>query len=320
MTARKLIILVTALSIGTAVSGASSGRTAVLREGFILNRTDGKLVRADSGPEAEEKGDEWVFEFGSEVGNGRVRLEAGTKLEVLPSAALERMLAEMEVRSVSNFRLWGRLTRYKGENFIFPTRFLPISQISQGQPAKAKEGEPREGEPNEAPASKKGRQEPPISEANDVLKVPEEIMERLKTDGAARIKRRRQVRQTLKSGGEDSDSLKDSRTKPDRPQKAEAALDAVLIDRIGFMQERGRKGLSKQGQADFVLDAFGRKLAGGSFVLLPCEALERAEHRQAAGLDRLRFKIAGIVTNYKGRRYLLLQKAIPVYSHGNFPR
>jgi hypothetical protein len=46
--------------------------------------------------------------------------------------------------------------------------------------------------------------------------------------------------------------------------------------------------------------------------------LELTERLQSADLEPLRFKIAGVLTTYKDEKYLLLQKAIRTYSHGNF--
>jgi len=55
-------------------------------------------------------------------------------------------------------------------------------------------------------------------------------------------------------------------------------------------------------------------------VSIPLEALELTERKQATVPEPLRFKIAGIMTEYKGSSYLLLQKATRVYSHENFDR
>jgi hypothetical protein len=71
----------------------------------------------------------------------------------------------------------------------------------------------------------------------------------------------------------------------------------------------------------FVLDGLGRNIQQQiRLQLLPCLALEQAEHEQAAQPERLRFKIAGIVTQYKGQHYLLLQRATIAYNYGNFNR
>ncbi|MBA7626561.1 hypothetical protein ES703_34013 [subsurface metagenome] len=88
--------------------------------------------------------------------------------------------------------------------------------------------------------------------------------------------------------------------------------DSILADRTGFVVRQGDSRLV------FVFDALGRNVQQISLRLLPCQALESAEHRQSAEVDPLRFKIAGILTKYKGNHYLLLERTIRVYSHGNF--
>jgi hypothetical protein len=47
--------------------------------------------------------------------------------------------------------------------------------------------------------------------------------------------------------------------------------------------------------------------------------LESAEEKTANEPDKVRFKIAGIVTRYKGENYLLLHRIVRIYSNGNFP-
>jgi hypothetical protein len=90
--------------------------------------------------------------------------------------------------------------------------------------------------------------------------------------------------------------------------------DSILADRSAFLVK------NKDGRLNFVLDSLGRDVRPVSLRLLPCEALELAEFKQAAIPVSVRFKIAGIVTKYKGEKYLLLHKATRVYGHGNFAR
>jgi hypothetical protein len=88
--------------------------------------------------------------------------------------------------------------------------------------------------------------------------------------------------------------------------------DTVIIDRFAIFTEQ------QNGEFSFVLDAFGRNVPTAQFKLLPCEALEMSELIKSVSLEPARFKIAGIVTKYKGNKYLLLQKATRTYSQGNF--
>lgn len=90
--------------------------------------------------------------------------------------------------------------------------------------------------------------------------------------------------------------------------------DRILADRTGFIVKQ------PDGTFALVFDALGRKIENISVPLLPCQALERAWQKQSAGLERIRFTVAGIVTRYKGNYYLLLQRARRVYSHENFTK
>ena len=97
-------------------------------------------------------------------------------------------------------------------------------------------------------------------------------------------------------------------------KKAQSEKDSILADRTAFLVKQD------DGRIIFVLDAFGRNARRVSLRQLPCEVLELAEQKQSAVPEPVRFKIAGIMTKYKGENYLLLQKATRVYSHQNFDR
>lgn len=93
----------------------------------------------------------------------------------------------------------------------------------------------------------------------------------------------------------------------------ETEENALLVDRTGYL-------LTKKGQKVFQLDSLGRKLQDMSFKLLPCEVLEWTEHRISQVINPHRYRIAGTVTKFKGEYYMLLQRAVRTYSHGNFVR
>jgi len=124
-----------------------------------------------------------------------------------------------------------------------------------------------------------------LNEPNDVIRMPDEVLKKL---GGRRIIRTEELEKGLV-----------------------LESDSMLADRIGFIE--GEKINSK-----LVLDALGRNARRISFRLLPCIALEHAQQQQMSELEAVRFKTAGIVTRYKGEYYLLLQRAISVYTHGNF--
>ena len=294
-------------------NGAPTAPQALLRDGFVLRGIDGTLTpavllrkseaagdspalirgpQAGRGPKLNRYGSGWFFELGSDVSDYRVRAGAGTRLELLPSATLEKMTAGVNERSV---RLWGRVTRYKGQNFIFPMYFLPLSKAAKPQSQTPKAPQ--------KPQQQEDRRQPAINEPNDILEIPQEIIEKLKTRKADRLKMLPETTEAKKR-----------QEGPEPAKRPEIKQDSILADRTAFLVEQD------DGRLVFVLDALGRNVQQVSLRLLPCEALELTEQRQSAAPEPVRFKIAGIRTAYKGKGYLLLQKATRVYSHQNFDR
>jgi hypothetical protein len=127
-----------------------------------------------------------------------------------------------------------------------------------------------------------------INEPNDVLAIPEEIVGKLKS---RRILRYEQLQKGL-----------------------QLKQDSILASRTALLDKQA------DGEPELIFDALGQNIQQVSIRLLPCEVLERAQYEQSVEPDPVRFKIAGILTQYKGEYYLLLQKAIQAYSHENFGR
>jgi hypothetical protein len=86
-----------------------------------------------------------------------------------------------------------------------------------------------------------------------------------------------------------------------------------------FANRAGRVSL-KEGKYVFEPDGLGRGVERFSIELLPCQSLDEAMGQVRSGANQVRFNVAGILTRYKDKRYLLLQKATRVYSYGNFGR
>lgn len=263
-----IIILVFSLA-GASADGAKKAK--LITEGTVFTGLDGKLTSTQE--------DRWLFEPASALTDNKGRVLQGAQLELLPSAQLERMTADARSRAAANYKLWGKVTKYKDRNFLFATYFLPLSKAKHSRPA-----EPQEPQ-RQVRAS--------INEPNDELSIPDEILNRLTTKRPAR---------TGPAAGTKNHSLPQSKR------------DVILADRIGFLIEQ------PDGTSVFVPDALGRGIGKRSIRLLPCESLEHAEQIQAAELEPVRFKVAGIVTRYKGQDYLLLQRAVIVYHYGNFGR
>jgi hypothetical protein len=99
---------------------------------------------------------------------------------------------------------------------------------------------------------------------------------------------------------------------PANPQASETQNPmSLLVDVIGVVS------VGPDGPV-FTPDAYGWNISRTCYKLLPCGVLEQTLQRQAASPDLLRFSIAGLVTEFKGRRYLLLQRAVRAYDYGDF--
>lgn len=89
--------------------------------------------------------------------------------------------------------------------------------------------------------------------------------------------------------------------------------DVALVNRTGFVTVVGDR-------SNLAIDAIGRNVEHISFRLLPNTVLQNTETAVRAAPGAVRFRVAGIVTRYRGSYYLLLQRAVRTYSHGNFNR
>jgi hypothetical protein len=270
---RELVISI--LIFLSCAASAGAARQTPVQDGSGLTGVDGKLISTDG---------KWSFEFDSEVSEDTGRIRAGSIIELLPSTALEKITSDAQKRAEANYRLWGNVTKYRDKNFIFPIYFLPISPADdQTRPEEPQAPPISEGQ---GPISQQQKAKIIVNEPNDVLAIPEEIVNKLKS---RRVFRQEQLKEGL-----------------------QLKQDYILAGRTALLDKHA------DGKPVVVLDALGRNIQQISFRLLPCEALEQAQRKQSIDADPVRFKIAGILTQYKGEYYLLLQKATRAYSHENF--
>ncbi len=283
----KLLILIMALSASTDMPNLQTPPPALLPDGLILEGIEGKLSPPDSN-------DSWYFEPHSDINDINVVVKAGTKLKLLPSSTLEKIIADANERSVNYYRLDVRVTKYKGKNFLFPSYFVPIRTPKTSE----------DTTPDKTVPEKDSAENPNLNDANDILTIPPDVLEKIE---AARAK-------MAQSGQRISDSngISTNKQKTANEKRIPRTTDSVIIDRVAILTAR------QNGKYIFTLDALGRNVPTVWFRLLPCEALELSELIQSVTLEPARFKIAGIVTKYKGNDYLLLQKATRIYGQGNF--
>jgi hypothetical protein len=276
---------------------AADKNSELLRDGFFINGVDGKLVGPD---------DKGVYKFvaDADISDDKAVIKAGTAVEVLASTGLSKMVENLPAAPSASrdeaslarraqhgekaepgcgFRLWARVTTYRGRNYIFPVYFLPFKQIDREKQAQTSAFPPKGGPEG-------GR--PTINEPNDPLSIPPEILEKL-------------------TSGKTIEPI--SALLP-ADRGLELKQDHILADRTGYIVKQGN------GQYAFVFDALGRNIDKTTITLLPCQTLEKAVSGSASGGEAIRFKAAGIVTKYQDNFYLLLQRTSRVYSNGNFPK
>jgi len=383
----KIIVFAFIVSVllASAAFCAGAGGKVLVREGSAITGMEGRLslVKADDGGAyiRFDGDDVWLFELGSDVNDYRNVVKAGTKLQLLASTALEKVIADFEEHPNGTYRLWGRITKYKGTNYIFAYFFLPVVEM-----APMEFGEPNEAmdvaagpaaEPNAAKTSARPQNRPepnkPVSrkdkvaetavarkietprslrDPNGVLKIPQEVLDKLSSKeiilprkmeprlkaAPHKLEPRKVVLPKKIKGKSKSEAEPQKDARPSRKEQGNVKkdsvpthetniatggkaasfkrsgmkVDSVLVDRAAALFKQD------EGLPVFVLDALGLSAAEVSLQVLPCEALEFTEARVAAALNPMRFKIAGIRTKYKGKDYLLLQKATRIYGHGNF--
>lgn len=100
-------------------------------------------------------------------------------------------------------------------------------------------------------------------------------------------------------------------TRPGVSQNAPATN--VLREGSLIIDRTGRIARTADGsQVEFVFDADGQAMRDAPVVILPNLTLMKME-QAAAGVNRdLRFRVTGMVTEYRGRNYVLLDKVVVV--------
>ena len=266
------------VSAGATVSALPAGppRTKLLPDGLILSGVDG-LLRKPEGQKA------WFFELEADANEAQTARPPGTLMRLVESLTLEKMIADTNERTIPRYRLWARVTAYRGSNFVFPLYYLPLSKI-EPQPTMPPPPDTRQ---------KPSRQTAPLSEDSaGALQIPREILARL--EAARDARRPRLAPASRQADGPETDRR-----------------DYVVTDMIGFIRRKGTDCM-------FVPDCLGRNVQSTRFVLIPCRALESAERMLVAVPDEVRLAVAGTVTEYQDTKRLLLHRVLRVYGHGNF--
>jgi len=96
-------------------------KTPLLSDGLVLAGLDGTLAR-------DVNDGTWYFTLHADRLIGKTTIPEGTSYALLPGYALTALTADMTRRSSSTYRLWARVTNYRGRNYLYltPSYFLPL--------------------------------------------------------------------------------------------------------------------------------------------------------------------------------------------------
>jgi hypothetical protein len=136
-------VLLTALLGVTAVS--ASPRTRPLTDGLVIAGVEGTVTQdANDGP--------WRFALNAALVIGKIDVPAATSFVLLPGHALEVLTADAGRRSADAYRIWARVTYYRGNNYLYlvPSYFMPLAE--RGPQADAVPRDPNQGQAAGIPA------------------------------------------------------------------------------------------------------------------------------------------------------------------------
>ncbi len=163
--ARFILALTIAAAITTSAAAAKTNDNKLqagdklLPDDYVFAGVDGKLIQTGT--------DKWAFEFESAANVGGVEIKAGQQLEMLGSATLEKMMLDAKERNDAMFRIWAKVAKFEGKNYLFAVYYLSLRKINR-------------------PAEEKGQNETntvtqAVNAPNDVVNIPPEIVALLKT-------------------------------------------------------------------------------------------------------------------------------------------
>jgi hypothetical protein len=109
-------------TIGLCLAATVVADKVLLPEGFVLNGTEGIAQKDDAGS--------WSFVANNDLIYMKTTLPAGSPLPILSSGGLEQIRAFAKEQTQTPVKIWGILTLYKKQNFLFPIQVLALSQTA----------------------------------------------------------------------------------------------------------------------------------------------------------------------------------------------
>ena len=95
---------------------------------------------------------------------------------------------------------------------------------------------------------------------------------------------------------------------PGAPQINLRREGSYVVDRTARLTKGGTDGQ----QSELTFDADGQAMKDPPMIILPNLKLMQMENAVTEGAKDIRFKVTGLVTEYRGRNYILLEKVVVV--------
>jgi hypothetical protein len=92
--------------------------------------------------------------------------------------------------------------------------------------------------------------------------------------------------------------------KPDAPRVNVIREGTFVFDRIARLNK------TSSGQPELAFESDGKALRDPPMLILPNLKLQQMEDQVAAASRDLKFRVTGMVTEYRGRNYILLERAV----------
>jgi hypothetical protein len=326
-------ILLLSVSIICTALNANAVEDVVLREGYTLKLVTGNVRNIEG---------KWTFVTDEDITDGIKTLSAGSSIEMLKSSTLERILSSLNKDHSKKLRIQGTLTKYNGKNYLFPSAFIPLAPTSRiTEKTNAESTEKPVTEPEKeyetvntiSETEEKSTGETTAEETESQPVLSDEVRNLLEGDWTPDFNRNRSSENisdtadiTEPKSNEPEPQENDSTTKNTGVSEEEYALEPIrqamksvpsndynIVSKTGFVIVTGDI-------KSFRIDSLGRNVNNTSYILLPCRNLEWYEKVKYDIPGRRRYMVSGIVTEYEGRKYLLIQRLVRTYNNGNFAR
>jgi len=258
---------------------ATAPRKALLRDGHVVLGLRGQIRHS-------KDDNRWLFVAPEPITDGRGTIPPNAPIELLPSKALEKMGGLLdEKRDTASVWITARVTLYRGANYLYVVYFVPMRSLGTDRTNHTETDAGRADQSESANPETPGAVPTPSTDPNMPSILPDHIRRRLRPDVVLDLEK--------------------------LPKMLETDRDVAIVDRTGYFT-------GTTGKRTFVLDGFGRRIEGLRFHVLPDVSLQQTETILDAWPGRMRFRVSGIVTRYNDEYYLLLQRAVRTYTHGNF--